>query len=406
MIGFRAFGRRKISFLTLLSLAALVTACSSGGTSTSTSTTTNGKASPFVVGVIGSFTGADASVFGTFPQAIQAWASWTNAHGGVAGHPVDLIVKDDGLVTATSITDAHELISQDHAAVLLSSSTAEISWAPYAAAEKVPVIDLESLSLNKYFFASGTPLDPTGSYGAYAEAKKSGGKSVAFFYCNEIAQCSQAVPSAKSDAKQAGMQFAYAGSYSDSEPNYTSQCIAARAAKANVINVFGSPADQIEVARSCVQVGYKFILVSSSANFTNAWLAYSQLNGAIEDSPDFPTPVDTTPATKAFHAAMAQYAPSTVKSTGYGEPDAVAWTMGQEAASALELAHVNSDSPITSATILNGLFAMNGDTLDGLSPPLTFTQQANENTKINCWFTQTIANQQFTAPDGLTLSCV
>jgi branched-chain amino acid transport system substrate-binding protein len=54
---------------------------------------------------------------------------------------------------------------------------------------------------------------------------------------------------------------------------------------------------------------------------------------------------------------------------------------------------------------LKGLFAMKGNTLGGLAPPLTFTQQANEDTKIDCWFTISIANQQFTAPEGMKLSC-
>ncbi len=44
----------------------------------------------------------------------QAWASWTNAHGGINGHPVKMIVKDDAPEPVGGAAVAKELVEQDH----------------------------------------------------------------------------------------------------------------------------------------------------------------------------------------------------------------------------------------------------------------------------------------------------
>jgi len=51
---------------------------------------------PIVLGDICSCTGPEASSIAQTSPTIQAWASWENAHGGIDGHKVEVIVKDDG----------------------------------------------------------------------------------------------------------------------------------------------------------------------------------------------------------------------------------------------------------------------------------------------------------------------
>lgn len=45
---------------------------------------------------IGSYSGAQASSEAGAQKVINAWAQWANSHSGVSGHPIRLIVKDDG----------------------------------------------------------------------------------------------------------------------------------------------------------------------------------------------------------------------------------------------------------------------------------------------------------------------
>ena len=54
------------------------------------------KGKPIVIGSVGSFTGPQAPALGAVDDTLKAWAEWKNANGGINGHPVKLIIEDDG----------------------------------------------------------------------------------------------------------------------------------------------------------------------------------------------------------------------------------------------------------------------------------------------------------------------
>src|SRR6185437_3875873 len=103
-------------------VALALTACGSsktaGTTTTPTSRASAGSSSgggaatgtPVPVGVIGSFTGAQASSLAGVPKIMQAWASTVNAGGGLAGHPVKLYIEDDAGVAAQSTSAVKRLV--------------------------------------------------------------------------------------------------------------------------------------------------------------------------------------------------------------------------------------------------------------------------------------------------------
>src|SRR5712691_2846318 len=70
---------------------------SGGGSSSkpSTSSAAAPKGTPIRIGDVGTYSGfaGTTSIGGKY--ALEAWASYVNAHGGINGHPIDLIVKDD-----------------------------------------------------------------------------------------------------------------------------------------------------------------------------------------------------------------------------------------------------------------------------------------------------------------------
>ncbi len=74
------------------------------------------------LGFICSCSGAQAAAFGHADEAAKAWASWVNDNGGVNGHPVELIVKDDGNDPARALRAARELVEQDQVMAIVGDS--------------------------------------------------------------------------------------------------------------------------------------------------------------------------------------------------------------------------------------------------------------------------------------------
>jgi branched-chain amino acid transport system substrate-binding protein len=383
--------------------AVCLAACGSSGSAGSSGSSGSSK-STFTIGVVGSFSGVLASSFGGIEPTIVAWEKWTNAHGGVDGHPVKIVLDDDAAAASTSITDVRQLVGQDHVPVLVDASGVDSTWVPYIDSAKEPVITINGNILSPEYFTDGPALMTYQALGSFAVAKAEGGKKLAFLYCADVAACTQQVASAKTLASDAGLNLVYSSAAAANAPTYAPICAAAKAAGADVLNVYGPVSLQVNVANACVQEGDKFIVISSSLNFTNYWLKYPALNGAVEDDPDFPVAYDGNAAAQAFHQAMQQYEPSEVSNVNYGEGNAVTWVVMQEAAQALINSGVSKSATITPSDITNGLYKMDGNTLGGLAPPLKFSA-SDTGQGINCWYTMAIQNEKFVAPVGLKLSC-
>ncbi|MCL5734122.1 MAG: ABC transporter substrate-binding protein [Actinobacteria bacterium] len=78
-------------------------------------TTATGPATgePIKIGTSLSLTGVGAAPCKTFAQGIQARVDYVNAHGGVLGRPLQLIVYDDKTDVPTAIANINKLIQQD-----------------------------------------------------------------------------------------------------------------------------------------------------------------------------------------------------------------------------------------------------------------------------------------------------
>src|SRR5262245_36353309 len=97
-----ARSRMRVIIIGLSALALLSAACSSspatnsgGGDPGSISGSTAAGGSTWVIGNIGSNSGQASSTFAAAKPALEAWASWTNAHGGIDGHQIKVVYADD-----------------------------------------------------------------------------------------------------------------------------------------------------------------------------------------------------------------------------------------------------------------------------------------------------------------------
>lgn len=115
-------------------------ACSSRF-STSGSSSSSG---PLIIGQDVALTG-QFSVLGV-PEAngAKAAAAWLNAHGGIQGHKIDLIVKNDQSSPQEAASVAKELIASDHASILIGPEETSEIGAVSTVASSYNVIDIQT----------------------------------------------------------------------------------------------------------------------------------------------------------------------------------------------------------------------------------------------------------------------
>ncbi len=365
------------------------------------------SSTPITIGVICSCTGPLGPGIAMDPPAVQAFASYENAHGGIAGHQVNVIVKDDGSNPGTAVSLVQQLINQNHITVLIDDSQEDTGFATFVDQNKVPVIggssDSDLFLSDPNWFAPGATVDSY--FVAYMKAaKKVGAKTVGQMYCAESSICSQGVPSFRANAKAEGLQVGILNEISFSAPNYDAQCVAAKQAGVGLLNVADAAFVAERVAANCLAQGYTPHYVAGGAAISVAFpTAPGFKTGFIGFEEDVPYFATSVPGVKTYVGAMQKYSPATLTNSNYSESVIQNWISGLLLAKAVQVAGASSSSAVTSATVYKGLYALHGETLGGMTPPLTFKKGSP--TKIHCWFWIKAVNGKFATPYGLNPTC-
>lgn len=361
--------------------------------------------SAWPVGVICSCTGPEASSTAASAPALQAWADSVNARGGIDGHRVTIIVKDDALNPGTAQIAAKELVTQDHVLAIFDNSDVDTAFAAYVASQHVPVIgsyaDSPEMYTNADFFPNGSTINwlPAGS--VYL-AKKAHAKKLADLYCAEVAICKQFAVAGEHVAAKAGLHVVYSAPISFAAPSYTAQCLAAKQAGASAMTVGDASAIVVKVAQNCQAQGYTPVQLSADGTVAVSWRTTPAMNGNLDVQPDIPFFVDSTPAAKAMLAAFHTYEPSLVSSPDFGEVAVEAWTSGLIFEAAAKAAHLGNGA--TPRQVISGLYDLHAATFGGMTPPLTYAR-GKPTTGISCMFLMGIKDAHWTLPIGLKTVC-
>src|SRR5690348_7781028 len=236
-----------------LALAGGIAACSSSGSSTSTgSSTTAGTSTagtsatspaapaaaasgsgstatgtPIVIGSVGTYTQGTGGFTDPGLPAIQAWASWVNAHGGINGHPVKLITEDNKGDQAQAVSMVKQLVQQDHVIAFVSNQDGSLNagYASYLDQQKIPVLGGSVFALQPWvsdpmFYPEGlTAIQDMTSLAI--SAKQLGITTVGSLACSEAPQCAAANGLAKAVFAGAGIPDNYGGLVSSTATDYT-----------------------------------------------------------------------------------------------------------------------------------------------------------------------------------------
>ncbi|MHB1776672.1 MAG: ABC transporter substrate-binding protein [Acidimicrobiales bacterium] len=366
-----------------------------------------GRHAPITVGVICSCTGGLASSNAGGPPVYQAWAREVNSHGGINGHKVDVIVKDDALNVGTALSEATSLIKQDHVVALVDASAVDEAFATYAQQQHVPIVGGDAASIefftNPDFFPAGETEDGFLVTYAYA-AKKVGAKDIGNFYCAESASCQAAIPILKQAAASLGLRVGYVAEISASSPNYTAQCLAAKDAGISGLLIGEGVSTDLVVASDCSQQGYyPYYLEGDGAvakSFTTAPGFDRHFIGFEQDIPFF---THANRGIDAMDKTLARYAGSVLRSPNYGEQEVEMWVSGLLLEAAVKAGKAGEHGPVTTAQLYKGLYALHGTTLGGMAPPLSY--KAGHTHGIECWFWIGIKNHKFVTPYSTSPVC-
>jgi branched-chain amino acid transport system substrate-binding protein len=391
-------------------VGALAGCSSSGGTSDSTSPTASvagagspvaGTKSPLKVGWVGSTAGVSAATGGGALAGVKAWVSAVNAKGGINGHPVELVVKDDQNDPAQGLSAVKSLVQDDHVIALVGvhANVSEGAWASYVQTAGIPIVGGESDTpvwiTNPMFFASGEPGTSTLDSEAYL-AKAIGKKSFGSINVGQIQDTAPLIKLLEQATAKYGVNYAFHAVVSPSAPNYTANCLAAKNSGADVVALNLDPNTLARLTSDCARQQIKLTYLIPSGAFGGVSLDDSNLDGTYIPTNNFLW-FAGTPAAEEFRAAMAKYQPDAKL-----DPNS---TQGWSGGKLFEAAAQHLPDNATAADVLKGLYAIPAnDTLGGVSPGNTFTK-GKPVTTPNCFFLAQIGGGKLSAPQGTDPIC-
>jgi branched-chain amino acid transport system substrate-binding protein len=375
-----------------------------GGASTSAPVST-AKGAPIVVGTICSCSGPQSAVLAAAGQINQSWANSVNAAGGLNGHPVKMIVMDDGQDPATALQDAKALVQQDHVmAVVGEASTADASFASYLASKGVPVVGGSSpeptFLTNPDYFVSGSDLLGLVA-GTIALPRRAGKRDLGIVYCAESPVCAQLVPLATGIGKLDGIKTT-PDKISATAPNYTAPCLSQKQAGVDAVFIADNGPIVQRFVASCAQEGFRPTVVGQTSTSTPAWLSDANFNGTLLAAANA-NPYDTSlPTIKRMQNAVEQSFPGLVGSDEFTFDMVLPWSGDMLFEAAAKTGHLTPDS--TPADVKKALYSLKNETLGGLTAPLTFTP--GKSTITPCWFTERIESGEFDSLNADKPTCL
>lgn len=364
------------------------------GSGSSTSSASQPTGAPIKVGFICSCSGSPFGVFNVPAEdEYKAWVNTVNASGGIDGHPVQLIAKDDANSPGTSLSDIQGFIS-DHVAAVVDTSNFDEVWAKTIQAANIPVVGGYSSNLafgtNPDFYPEAQ-TNNSAIYAVIQTAKQAGATNLANVYCAESPICAQSVPAFTSTGQKLGVPVVYNAEISATAPNYTAQCVAAEQKGVKSVFIGDASAIIVRVATDCSRQGYNPIYVQEEGGFgLNEASAPGLKDNLWLESPSLPY-FASSPGVQAANAAMDKYFPGVRENGNIYLHDAFTlWVSGVLLEDAIKAGGLTASGTPTAAEVVTGLTSLKGDTVGGLTSPLTFT--SGQPHTVDCWFTARVHN--------------
>lgn len=359
------------------------------------------------LGSVGTFSGPVGGLVKDTVTGIRIWAQAVNAAGGVNGHPVAIQVGDDAGDPARFNSIVQQFVEKDGVLAFLFNT---LAFAPngnnkYLTSKKIYTFsETGSLELT---YQNPYVLTPSPSGLSYADAMilafsngigAKGGVKLAAYACSDFSLCDNFDNrwSNPEVLRKAGFDLVARGRPSLTQPDYTSQCLAAKQAGATAIIVALDGAAIRRFAGDCARQSYRPVLSSADLVITNDLLGDKNVDGLVVGGKMVPFPSTSAPGMKEAHAAFARFAPGQIVTGGY----AYGWLVGEFFAQA---AKNLPDNP-TYADLEKGLGAIKNNDMKGMTYPITITPGKVMDRQL-CFGTTIIKGGKFVPAPGPALRC-
>jgi branched-chain amino acid transport system substrate-binding protein len=338
------------------------------------------------------------------------WAKAVNADGGLRCHPVVVYSQDDGGDPARAAYLVHELVADRHVVALVGNLVplSANGFFPALDAAKVPAIGGGSYTTldftDRWYFPEGASAQDQ-VIGIVRDGVELGHRRLGALYCVEASSCAQSDQYFKDGAGAAGAQLAYNSPASVSQPEYTAQCLNARDAKVDLLGLALDGASIGRVARSCAAIGYHPVIATSAALFGPGQANDPTIRsfGVATITTEAPWFLDDQPGLRTFNQAMARFAPDVQPTSA----SLLGWASGQLLRAAVDkIPDLPGTTAITPQLVLAGLGRIHGETLGGLTGPLTFTPDEAHATSNGCIFYELLTTAGWSAPRGSQQVCL
>src|SRR5439155_5573876 len=248
-----------------------------------------------------------------------------NDSGGLHGHPVKVIVVDDGSDPARYQAALHDLVENQHVVAFVSQFApfTFASGVSYLESKRVPVIggDCAGHIWNESpMIFPQCPGFENMLFGIIANAARNGykGKKFGAFFCQEASACGEGEKAwfGQGQIEEAGLVRGKAQHVSLGEPDFTQECLQAQQDGEEILSIVLDVNGVGRALDSCARQGFFPLIVLGSgtmdANLAkkpgmNKPAAFIQLN-------DFPWDNSNNPGVVEYNNALHRYLPGTESS--------------------------------------------------------------------------------------------
>jgi branched-chain amino acid transport system substrate-binding protein len=385
------------------SAAGAAPANATSGSATESNTQVQVKRSEIVFGSFGVEAGPLGTISGPAAPAIRAWVADVNSRGGLAGHPVRVILADDGGDPARAQAVVRQMVERDKVVAFFYPYAIGtlVPVLPYLEEKGIPVLgQMGAETLADYSAAVFQPFmaaDKGTAWGFMLSlAAQTDKKKIGILWCREVSACSLVKDGVRKLSGYKGLEVVYDAQISFAQPDYTAEVLRAQQAGVEIMMTFADIATVNRVAQSSHRQNYHPIQSATHNMQHSEALNYAdELDGLLTYSR---IPPYNSPKMAPYMKAMRTYQPK----APIGELGGAAYVMGQLLEA--KIAPLLDDDP-SPAEITEAMYTLRNETLGGLLPGIGFPRQKDRSTVNLCVIPVTFKDKKFLTPAGEAFIC-